>query len=66
MEHSQASSIPTLVAQVKANFSMPFHYVEEVYKNISAKDKKLFWIEGTDQRFQGYNYFGQNPKVMLE
>ena len=31
-----------------------------------AKDKKLFWIEGTDQRFQGYNYFGQNPKVMLE
>ena len=59
VEHSQADSIPTLVAQVKADFSMPFHYVEEIYNNISAKDKKLFWIEGTDQRFQGYNYFGQ-------
>jgi uncharacterized protein len=66
VEHSQADAIPTLVAQVKADFSMPFHYVEEIYNNISAKDKKLFWIEGTDQRFQGYNYFGQNPKVMLE
>ena len=66
VEHSQADSIPTMVAQVKADFSMPFHYVEEIYNNISAKDKKLFWIEGTDQRFQGYNYFGQNPKVMLE
>jgi uncharacterized protein (DUF1330 family)/pimeloyl-ACP methyl ester carboxylesterase len=66
MEKSQADHIPTLVAQVKADFSMPFHYVEEIYDNISAKDKKLFWIEGTDLRFQGYNYFGQNPKVMLE
>ncbi|MDN3585042.1 alpha/beta hydrolase [Pedobacter aquatilis] len=66
IEKSQADYIPTLVAQVKADFSMPFHYVEEIYNNISAKDKKLFWIEGTDQRFQGYNYFGQNPKVMLD
>ena len=66
MEHSQSDSIPTMVAQVKADFSMPFHYVEEIYNNISAKDKKLFWIEGTDLRFKGYNYFGQNPKIMLE
>jgi len=66
IEKSQADFIPTLVAQVKADTSMPFHYVEEIYNNISAKDKKLFWIEGTDQRFQGYNYFGQNPKVMLD
>lgn len=66
VEKSQADYIPTLVAQVKADTSMPFHYVEEIYNNISAKDKKLFWIEGTDQRFQGYNYFGQNPKVMLD
>jgi 2,5-diamino-6-(ribosylamino)-4(3H)-pyrimidinone 5'-phosphate reductase len=33
---------------------------------ISAQDKKLFWIEGTDLRFQGYNYFGQHPQLMLE
>jgi len=66
IEKSQADYIPTLVAQVKADTSMPFHYVEEIYNNISAKDKKLFWIEGTDQRFQGYNYFGQNPNIMLD
>lgn len=65
VENSKADYLPTMVAQVKADFSMPFHYVEELYNNISAKDKKLFWIEGTDQRFEGYNYFGKNPKVML-
>jgi hypothetical protein len=26
---------------------MPPSYVQEIYDNISAEDKKLFWIEGT-------------------
>ena len=37
-----------------------------MYDNISAKDKKLLWIEGTDLRFQGYNYFGNHPQVVLD
>ena len=40
--------------------------VQTIYDNIPVDDKKLHWIEGTDQRFQGYNYFGKNPKSMLE
>jgi len=35
--------------------------VQTIYDNISVDDKKLRWIEGTGQRFQGYNYFGKNP-----
>lgn len=31
-----------------------------------AADKKLFWIEGTNQRFRGYTYFGEHPELMLE
>ena len=33
--------------------------IEEIYGDISATDKKLYWIEGTDQRFQSYNPFGR-------
>lgn len=29
--------------------------VQEIYDTLSSKDKKLFWIDGTDQRFQGYD-----------
>ncbi|RZK59345.1 MAG: hypothetical protein EOP27_00305 [Rhodococcus sp. (in: high G+C Gram-positive bacteria)] len=25
-----------------------------------------FWIEGTTERFRGYNYFGEHPELMLE
>jgi uncharacterized protein len=66
IERSAAVTVPTLVAQVHDDFMMPPSYVQEIYDNISAEDKKLFWIEGTDLRFQGYNYFGQHPELMLE
>jgi hypothetical protein len=29
--------------------------VQEIYDTLSSKDKKLFWIDGTEQRFQGYD-----------
>lgn len=66
MEYSKAVTIPTLVAQVHNDFLTKPSNVQEIYDTISAKDKKLFWIEGTDRRFDGYNYFGQNPKLMLD
>ncbi len=65
MEYAKAVTIPTLVAQVHNDFLTKPSNVQEIYDNISSKDKKLFWIEGTDQRFEGYNYFGKNPQVML-
>jgi uncharacterized protein len=66
IERSEAVTVPTLVAQVHDDFTMPPSYVQEIYDNISAEDKKLFWIEGTDLRFQGYNYFGEHPELVLE
>jgi hypothetical protein len=59
-------TVPTLVAQVHDDFTMPPSYVQAVYDHISAEDKKLFWIEGTDLRFQGYNYFGEHPELVLD
>jgi pimeloyl-ACP methyl ester carboxylesterase len=66
MEYSKAVTIPTLVAQVHDDFLTKPSNVQEIYDNISAADKKLFWIEGTDRRFDGYNYFGKHPELILE
>lgn len=61
IEDTKAVTIPTLVAQVHDDFTMPPFYVQEIYDNISTEDKKLFWIEGTDLRFQGYNTSENTP-----
>ncbi len=66
IDYSKAVTVPTLVAQVKDDFLTKPPNVQEIYDKISATDKKLFWIEGTDQRFQGYNYFGKNPQLILD
>ena len=66
IEDTKAVTVPTLVAQVHDDFTMPPSYVQAIYDNISAEDKRLFWIEGTDLRFEGYNYFGEHPELLLE
>jgi uncharacterized protein len=66
MEYAKSVTVPTLVAQVRDDFLTKPSNVQEIYDTISSQDKRLFWIEGTDQRFQGYNYFGQNPQLVLD
>jgi uncharacterized protein len=39
--------------------------VQSIYDAIPVEDKELHWIEGTDRRFDGYNYFGQHPEVPI-
>jgi hypothetical protein len=41
-----------MVAQVRRDFTIRPALIEEIFGYISATDKKLHWIEGTDQRFQ--------------
>ncbi|KQQ75700.1 hypothetical protein ASF73_07870 [Xanthomonas sp. Leaf131] len=66
MEYAKSVTIPTLVAQVRDDFLTKPSNVQEIYDTLSSRDKKLFRIEGTNQRFQGYNYFGNNPERMLD
>ncbi|MGR9237867.1 alpha/beta hydrolase family protein [Rhizobium leguminosarum] len=66
IEYAKSVTVPTLVAQVRDDFLTKPSNVQEIYDTISSKDKKLFWIEGTDQRFQGYNYFAKNPQLVLD
>ena len=66
MEYAKAVTLPTLVAQVRRDFLTKQSNVQEIFDTLSSKDKTLFWIEGTDQRFEGYNYFGKNPQLILD
>jgi len=66
IENTTVVTVPTLVAQVRRDFMMPESYIQEMYDIIAARDKKLFWIAETDVRFQGYNYFGNNPRLVLD
>ena len=59
--------IPTLVVQVRNDaFTYAEEDVQAIYDGIATKEKKIFWIEGTTQRFRGYTYFSDNPKLMLD
>ena len=64
--HAHGVTMPTLLVQVHDDFLTKPSDMETIFEKISASDKKLFWIEGTDQRFQGYNYFSNNPAMMIE
>ncbi|KAH8683666.1 Alpha/Beta hydrolase protein [Ilyonectria robusta] len=63
--HAKDVKIPTLVAQVHRDLSTYPEDVQEIYDKLGAKEKELFWIEGTTRRFDGYNYFGSHPERML-
>lgn len=66
IEHAKSVQLPTLVVQMHDDSLTKPSDVQTIYDNIAAEDKKLFWIEGTTERFRGYNYFGEHPDLMLE
>ena len=66
IEHAKAVTVPTLVVQVHDDVLTKPSDVQTIYDNIPAKDKKLFWIEDTTRRFDGYNYFSEKPQLMIE
>ena len=67
IEDAKFVRVPTFVAQVrKDKFTYAEEDVQAVYDAIHVPDKKLYWIEGTTERFRGYTYFSENPEQMIE
>lgn len=66
LNHAKAVTVPTLLAQVHQDSTTKVAAVQEIFDNIAATDKDLHWIEGTTERFQGYNYFSREPQVMID
>lgn len=63
---AEAVKIPTLLVQVHDDWRTTSESIEEIYANLGTDDKRLYWIEGTDERLDGYNYFGKDPNEMIQ
>ncbi|MEO1191006.1 MAG: alpha/beta hydrolase [Pseudomonadota bacterium] len=62
---AEAVSVPTFVVQVREDLWTTPEDGQKTFDLLGSNEKELFWIEGTSRRFDGYNYFGQNPERML-
>lgn len=64
--YAHAVKVPFFMYQVKEDiWTNNPQDGQEIFDNIASTEKKLFWIEGTNRRFDGYNYFGNHPEEML-
>ncbi|MEM9633142.1 MAG: hypothetical protein AAGA50_17555 [Pseudomonadota bacterium] len=54
-----------LIIQVRDDLWSRPEDVQTTFDLLTVEDKKLFWIEGTTTRFDGYNYFGEIPEQMV-
>lgn len=63
---SKSVTVPTFVYQVRDDLMTKPIDVQTVYDNIPVKEKKLFWIEDTTRRWDGYTYFQRHPDQMLQ
>lgn len=59
-------NIPTFIIQVRDDAWTRPEDVQTTFDKLTVADKKLYWIEGTTKRFDGYNYFGEHPQQMIE
>ena len=56
--------IPTFIMQVREDAWTTPEDGQKTFDMLGG-EKELFWVEGTTRRFDGYNYFGQNPERMI-
>lgn len=66
--HHYAAQVttPTFIIQVRDDLWSRPDDVQTTFDRLGTQDKKLFWVEGTTKRFDGYNYFGEHPQQMIE
>ena len=57
--------VPVLYSQVRDDVLTSPEDLEFIVEHTPTQ-KKMVWIEGPLNRFDGYNYFGQRPEAMLE
>ncbi|MEM1336419.1 MAG: alpha/beta hydrolase [Bacteroidota bacterium] len=65
-DYAHAVKVPYFMAQVLDDvWTDNPKDAQEIFDAIGSKEKELFWIEETNRRFDGYNYFGVHPEKML-
>ncbi|MEM9548568.1 MAG: alpha/beta hydrolase [Bacteroidota bacterium] len=65
-DFAQAVKVPYFMAQVIDDiWTDNPNDAQEIFDKIGSEEKELFWIENTNRRFDGYNYFGVYPEKMI-
>ncbi|KAK9234639.1 gibberellin biosynthesis-related [Lipomyces kononenkoae] len=65
LEYAKKCHVPTFILQVREDLLTKPADVQLIFDNIPVADKKLFWIEGSTRRWDGYNYFSEHPEQMI-
>jgi len=66
IEYAKNVHVATFIIQVHDGALTKPSDVQQIFDNIPVNDNKLVWIEGTTRRWDGYNYFPEHPKQMIE
>jgi hypothetical protein len=66
LDAARSVKMPTLLYQVRDDLMTNPADVQSIFDNVAAKDKELFWIEGTTRRWDGYTYFSHSPQKILD
>ena len=66
LKHVKAVTVPTLMAQVHDDTMTRPQDVQDIHDAIPVAEKSLYWMEGTDRSFDGYNFFGAHPELPIE
>jgi pimeloyl-ACP methyl ester carboxylesterase len=59
-------NIPIFYLQVRNDMNSRWTDAQEMYDLTPIEDKKIYYVEDTPWRFQGYNYFSDHPEAMIE
>lgn len=66
-DYGHGVTVPTFVAQLRRDFLIHGEKDgQEIFDSLAAETKELMWIEESNQRFYGYNHFGQHPEKLLD
>lgn len=66
IEDAAASTVvPTRLVQARKDPNTNLDFIAELFDNISV-EKEMFWLEEPMHRFDGYNWFADNPRDMLD
>lgn len=62
---AKLTAVPTRLVQARKDPNTNLAFVAELYENI-AVEKEMYWLEEPTHRFDGYNWFADNPRDMLD
>ncbi len=66
IEHAaKATAVPTRLVQARKDPNTNLAFVAELFENIPT-EKEMYWLEEPTHRFDGYNWFAENPRDMLD